>query len=82
MAGTAWSRLLDMQEDLGNSLTSEPNVWYRADEILDQINNEIAHCAQGAFVFGLDQSVMMRLNVSNRIDVAMGIKYLRVDPFN
>ena len=80
MAGTAWSRLLDMQEDLGNSLTSDPDAWYRADEILDQIN-EIAHCAQGAFVFGLDQSVMMRLNVSNRIDVAMGIKHLRVDPF-
>ena len=64
MAGTAWSRLLDMQEDLGNSLTSDPDAWCRADEILDQIN-EIAHCAQGAFVFGLDQSVMMRLNVSN-----------------
>ena len=80
MAGTAWSWLLDVQEDLGNSLQSDPDAWYRADDILEQIN-EIASCAEGAFVFGLDLSVMMRLNVANRIDVAMGIRHLRVDPF-
>ena len=80
MSGTAWSRVLDMQHDLETSITSDPDAWYRADEILEQMQ-EIAACAQGAFTFGLDMSVNMRLNVANRVDIAMGINHLRVDPF-
>ena len=80
MSGTAWSRVLDMQHDLETSITSDPDAWYRADEILEQLQ-EIAACTQGAFTFGLDMSVNMRLNVANRVDIAMGINHLRVDPF-
>ena len=80
MAGTAWSRALDMKSDLESSLDSDPDAWYRADEILEQVL-EVAACTEGAFTLGLDMSVNMRLNVANRVDIAMGINHLRVDPF-
>ena len=80
MAGTAWSRILDMKGDLETSIENDPDAWYRADEILEQLL-EMAACAEGAFTFGLDMSVNMRLNVANRVDIAMGINHLRVGPF-
>ena len=80
MAGTTWSRIVDMQTDVRAELTSDPDAWYRADEILDTLE-EMEACAEGTFRFGLDTSVAIRLNVANRVDVAMGINHLRVDPF-
>ena len=79
MAGTTWSRLLDMTADLSTNLENDPDSWYRADDILEQLD-EIVHCAEGAFRFGLDMSGSMRLNVANRVDTAMGVSHLRVDP--
>ena len=80
VAGTTWSRTLDMITDLEASLESDPGAWYRADEILDQVR-EVAARAEGSFTLGLDMSVHMRLNVANRVDIAMGTNHLRVDPF-
>ena len=79
MAGTCWSHVLDMTTEVQSSLTSDSDAWYRADDILDRLL-VVQNCAEAAFTFGLDASVHMRLSVANRVDTAMGIKHLRVDP--
>ena len=79
MAGTCWSHVLDMTTDVSTNLTSDPDAWYRADDILERLT-VAQNCAESAFVFGLDASVHLRLGVANRVDTAMGIKHLRVDP--
>ena len=79
MAGTCWSHLLDMSADITSSLTSDPDAWYRADDILDRLT-VVQNCTEAAFTLGLDASVHLRLSVANRVDTAMGIKHLRVDP--
>jgi uncharacterized membrane protein YgcG len=79
MAGTCWSHVLDMTTEVQSSLTSDSDAWYRADDILDRLL-VVQNCAESAFTFGLDASVHMRLSVANRVDTAMGIKHLRVDP--
>ena len=79
MAGTCWSHVLDMTTDISNNLTSDPDAWYRADDILERLT-VAQNCAESAFVFGLDSAVHLRLSVANRVDTAMGIKHLRVDP--
>ena len=79
MTGSALSRVVDIYNELTESVTSDPDAWYRADDILEQLT-EIRACCEGSFKFGLDQSVHMRLNVASRVDVAMGISHLRVDP--
>ena len=79
MAGTCWSHVLDMTADVSAAVTSDPDAWFRADDILERL--QIAQiCAESTFTFGLDASVHMRLSVANRVDEAMGIKHLRVDP--
>ena len=52
---------------------------HRADDIVGQLD-EIEECCKGSFIFGLDHSVNMRLSVASRIDDAMGISHLRVNP--
>ena len=79
MAGTCWSHVLDMTADVSQAVTSDPDAWFRADDILERL--QVAQiCAESTFSFGLDASVHMRLSVANRVDEAMGIKHLRVDP--
>ena len=79
MAGTCWSHVLDMTTDVSQAVTSDPDAWFRADDILERL--QVAQiCAESTFSFGLDASVHMRLSVANRVDEAMGIKHLRVDP--
>jgi hypothetical protein len=79
MAGTCWSHILDMISDVTTNLDTDPDSWYRGDDMLDKLN-EVQQCAEAAFTLGLDSSVHMRLSVANRVDEAMGIKHLRVDP--
>ena len=79
MTGSALSRIVDMKQQIVDSLTSDPEAWHRADDIVNQLN-EIEDCCKGSFIFGLDQSVHMRLNVANRVDEAVGISHLRVNP--
>ena len=79
MSGTCWSHILDMTTDISANLTSDPDAWYRADDLLERLT--IAQkCAESAFTFGLDSAVHLRLSVANKVDTAMGIKHLRVDP--
>ena len=79
MAGTTWSRLLDMTTEISANLDDDPEAWYRADDILEQLE-EVVQCARGTFLFGLDMSGSLRINVAQRVDVAMGVSHLRVDP--
>ena len=79
MAGTTWSRVLDMQVDLQETLDADPEAWFRADDVLKQLV-EMGACAEATFRFGLDTSVNLRLNVAKKVDAAMGISHLRVDP--
>ena len=79
MAGTLWSHLLDSIEELREQLESDPDVLFRADNIVRQFE-ELEGCAHSTFVLGLDMSLHLRLNVSKRVDSAMGIDHLRVDP--
>jgi hypothetical protein len=79
MAGTCWSHVLDMTADVQQAITSDADAWFRADDIYERL--QVAQlCAESAFTLGLDASVHMRLSVANRVDEAMGIKHLRVDP--
>jgi hypothetical protein len=79
MTGSTLSRILDMKQQLVENVAADPDAWYRADDVIAQLV-VIEECCEGAFKFGLDQSVNMRLNVASRVDVAMGISHLRVDP--
>jgi hypothetical protein len=79
MAGTCWSHVLDMTSEIETNLATDPGAWYRADDMLERL--AVAQsCAESAFLFGLDAAVHLRLSVANRVDTAMGIKHLRVDP--
>ena len=77
MTGSAFSRVLDMKQQMVESLTSDPDAWCRADDIVTQLD-EIEGCCKGSFRFGLDQSVHMRLSVANRVDEAMGTSHLMI----
>ena len=79
MAGTCWSHVLDMATDVSQAVASDPDAWFRADDILERLR-VVQDCTESTFRFGLDASVHMRLSVANRVDEAMGIKHLRVDP--
>jgi len=79
MAGTCWSHVLDMTEDVHQAVTSDSDAWFRADDIYERLQ-AAQLCAESAFILGLDAPVHMRLSVANRVDEAMGIKHLRVDP--
>jgi hypothetical protein len=79
MAGTTWSRVLDVQGDLQEQLDADPDAWFRADDVLKQLI-EVGACAESTFQFSIDASVHLRLNVAKKVDVTMGIAHLRVDP--
>ena len=79
MIGTAWSRLLDSTEQLREQLKDEPDLVFRADEVLKQLE-PIEAPVGAAFKLGLDVSAHLRFNVSKRVDQAMGIDHLRADP--
>jgi hypothetical protein len=50
MAGSALSRVIDMKQQLMESVTSDPDAWCRADEIIGQLD-EIEECCKGSFNF-------------------------------
>ena len=79
MSGTVWSRVLDLQTDAQAELDSNPDGWFRADDLVHQLD-EVRQCAEAAFRLSMDVSASMRLNVAKKVDVAMGIDHLRVDP--
>ena len=79
MTGSALSRVVDMKQQMVENLTSDPDAWHRADDMLERLT-VAQSCAESAFVFGLDSAVHLRLSVANKVDTAMDIKHLRVDP--
>ena len=79
MIGTAWSRSIDMRDSLADALDNDVDVLFRADDTLAQLE-DIVEAAAAAFRLSLDLSANMRYEVSKRVDVAMGIDHLRVDP--
>jgi hypothetical protein len=79
MAGTSWSRLIDCIEHLQEQLSENPDIVFRAADFIDQLE-PIAATTRAAFELGLDSATHMRMNVSRRVDQAMGIDHLRADP--
>jgi hypothetical protein len=64
---------------LVENLTSDPDACHRAGDFVTQLD-EIEGCYKGPFKLGLDQSVHTRLSIANRVDGAMGMSRLRVNP--
>jgi len=79
MTGTAWSRGIDMRDSIADALAVDSDVVFRGDETLAQLE-DVIETAAAAFRLSLDLSANMRYEVSKRVDVAMGIDHLRVDP--
>ena len=59
MAGTTWSRLLDVQAGLSTNLENDLGAWHRADDVLHQLE-EVVQCAEGTFRFSLDCALAVR----------------------
>jgi hypothetical protein len=78
LVGTAWSRTLDIQSDLQEQVELDPEIVFRGSDLLDKID-AVEACLAGTFTIALDESTNLRLNVADRVDVAMGIDHLRVD---
>jgi hypothetical protein len=66
MAGTTWSRFLDIKDQVVAQLAADPDSTYRAAEVLQQLET-LEGSVQSTFALGLDTSVHMRLNVSYQI---------------
>ena len=79
MAATTWSHLIDLQDECQSRLDDDTNAWLRADELQTHLVRLGEH-AQTTFRLGLDMSVFLQRNVAKKVDVAMGIDHLRVDP--
>jgi hypothetical protein len=79
LVGTAWSRVLDVMNDLQTHIEEEPDIVFRGVDLLERITH-VESCLKGSFELSLDSTTHTRLNVANRVDVAMGIDHLRVDP--
>jgi len=79
MAGTVWSRLLDLGENIDGVLEEDTDAVFRADQ-LKTLLDPVLEAAEAAFTLGLDTSANMRYDVAKKVDVAMGIDHLRVDP--
>ena len=80
MACTTLSRLTDDIADVQAQLDVDPDLMFRGDEVLQQLKL-LEPGVRATVQLGLDLSVHLRLNVSKRVDTAMGIDHLRVDPF-
>ena len=78
MCGTTWSRCLDMLEDINTLLDSDPDGWYRAEDLKEELS-KIVGCAEASFKLGVDTPVSLRSMVAKKIDVATGVDHLRVD---
>ena len=79
MAGTVWSRLLDLRDDVDRALDEDDQAVIKADA-LRALLGPMIEAAEAAFTLGLDTSANMRYDVAKKVDVAMGIDHLRVDP--
>ena len=79
VVGTAWSRVLDIDDQLTQALVDEPDIVFRAVDFQLQLK-PVLEGLEGAFRSVLDTSACLRLDVGKRVDTAMGIDHLRFDP--
>ena len=79
VVGTAWSRVLDIDDQLTLALVNEPAIVFRAADFQQQLKPVLAGL-EGAFKSCLDTSAYLRSDVGKRVDTAMGIDHLRFDP--
>ena len=79
LVGTAWSRVVDIEADLQEQVTIDPDIVFRGSDLLGKVS-VINKCLEGTFTMSLDAATHLRLNVADRVDVAMGIDHLRIDP--
>jgi hypothetical protein len=71
MAGTTWSRSLDVRADLSTNLENDPGAWCRADDVLHQLE-EVVQCAEGTFRFSLDCALAVRHRKKGGVMLQLG----------
>lgn len=79
VVGTAWSRVLDIEDELNAAISADPLIVFKAVDVIKQLQPVSAGLA-AAFRASLDTSAHLRLDVGKRVDTAMGIDHLRFDP--
>ena len=79
VVGTAWSRVLDIEDELNAAIEADPLIVFKATDVIKQLLPVSAALA-AAFRAALDTSAHLRLDVGKRVDTAMGIDHLRFDP--
>jgi hypothetical protein len=80
LAPRSASRLTDDITNVQAQLDDDPDLMFRGDEVLRQLQL-LEPGVRATVQLGLDLFLHLRLNVSKRVDTAMGIDHLRVDPF-
>lgn len=79
LVGTAHSRIIDLISELQEQLEFDPEVVFRGADLLDKLTC-VETLLEGTMKVSLDTAAVMRLDVAGRVDVAMSIDHLRIDP--
>ena len=79
LIGTAHSRVLDLTIELEEQIEVDPEIVFRGADLLEKLSC-VELLLEGTMKVSLDTAAIMRLDVANRVDVAMAIDHLRVDP--
>jgi hypothetical protein len=81
MCGTVFSRVLEMRRDLEDVVTGDAEKdTVPLTDVIDFLEVLESAC-DGTLVMAIDTQTHMRLAVSRRIESALGVAYLRQDPF-
>ena len=79
LVGTAHSRVLDLTVELREQIEVDSEIVFRGADLLEKLSS-VETLLEGTMKVSLDTAAVMRLDVANRVDVAMAIDHLRVDP--
>jgi hypothetical protein len=79
LIGTAHSRILDLNAELREQVEVDPEVVFRGVDLLAKLA-DVETLLEGTMKVSLDTAAVMRLDVASRVDVAMAIDHLRIDP--
>ena len=71
--------MLDLTIELEEQIEVDPEIVFRGADLLEKLSC-VELLLEGTMKVSLDTAAIMRLDVANRVDVAMSIDHLRVDP--
>jgi hypothetical protein len=70
---------LDLTVELREQIEVDSGIVFRGADLLEKLSC-VETLLEGTMKVSLDTAAVMRLDVANRVDVAMAIDHLRVDP--